>query len=626
MRKSLVKVFCLAALLGSFIWPAAQLVTGSAQPTNNVLQLEPFLSGLQGPVFITSARDTTNRLFIIEQPGRIRVLQPGTRTTTVFLDITARVLSGGERGLLGLAFHPQYRTNRRFFVNYTRRNDGATVIAEYKVSASDANIAETEEKVLLTIAQPFANHNGGMLAFGPDDYLYIGMGDGGSANDPGNRAQNIEDLLGKILRIDVDNANGAVPYSSPTTNPFFGNTPGRDEIYALGLRNPWRFSFDRQTNELYCGDVGQGIVEEIDIIKLGENYGWRVLEGTRCTNLGPGSCNDSKFVRPIYEYQHVGSNCSGSVTGGYAYRGTAGTLTPGAYVFADYCFGTIYVLESGRARTVLDTNLGITSFGEDEAGELYVCAANGNIYRLVNAPPLALSNVSAASFLATLAPGAIAAAFGTGVATGTQSTTTTLLPTALQETRVMVLDAVGTEHAAGLFFVSPNQVNYLLPPNIAVGAARVTLSNSLGVVFAQNVNLTRVAPAIFAANATGSGLPAAVLVRVLANGSQVTEAIARFDATQNQFVATPIDLGDASQQVFLVLFGTGFRAVSSLAAASATIGGTTATVTFAGAQGQLVGVDQANLSIPRSLAGRGDVDVVLMIEGQTANTVRINVR
>jgi uncharacterized protein (TIGR03437 family) len=301
-------------------------------------------------------------------------------------------------------------------------------------------------------------------------------------------------------------------------------------------------------------------------------------------------------------------------------------LTPGAYIFADYCFGTIYVWENGRARTVFDLGFGITSFGEDEAGELYVCSDNGNIYRLINAPGRALSNVSAASFLAALAPESIVAAFGTGLATGTQSATTTPLPTVLQETRVTVFDSAGTERLAPLFFVSPNQINYQMPPNTAPGQGRVMMINSQGAVFAQNVNITRVAPAIFTANTTGSGLPAAVLVRVRADGSQVTEPIARFDPAQNQFVAIPIDLGDASQQVFLALFGTGFRFVSPASAATATIGGLNAPVTFAGAQGQLVGVDQANLNIPRSLAGRGEVDVVLMIEGQAANTVRVNMK
>jgi uncharacterized protein (TIGR03437 family) len=610
---------CCAVLCG---WAMGR---SSTQPINNVLQLEPFLTGLSGPVLITSARDATNRLFILEQPGRIRVKQPNAATTSVFLDLTTRVLSGGERGLLGLAFHPQFQTNRRFFVNYTRRPDGATVIAEYNVSANDANIAETEERVLLTIAQPYANHNGGMIAFGPDGFLYIGMGDGGSANDPGNRAQNIEELLGKMLRIDVDNTNGTQPYASPASNPFFGSTAGRDEIYAVGLRNPWRFSFDRLTGELYAGDVGQGVIEEIDLIKLGGNYGWRVLEGTRCTNLGPGSCNDPKFTAPLHQYQHVGSNCSGSVTGGYVYRGTAGTLTPGAYVFADYCLGTISVLENGSARTIFDTSLGITSFGEDEAGELYVCASNGVIYRLVNGPPRELANVSAASFTAeSLALESIVAAFGTGLATGTQSATTTL-PTAMLETRVVVRDSAGAERFAPLFFVSPTQVNYQLPSGTATGAARVTITNGQGIVSAQQVNITRTAPALFTLNGNGRGVPAAVLLRVGLSGQGV-EPIARFDAATNQHVPIPIDLGPVPEPIYLIVFGTGFRYASSPTAATATLGGEDAPVSFAGAQGQLVGLDQANISIPRSLAGRGDVDIVLTVDGQATNTVRINIK
>ncbi|MBI1761107.1 MAG: PQQ-dependent sugar dehydrogenase [Acidobacteria bacterium] len=599
-------------------WP----IERSRAQTNSVLQLEPFLTGLAAPVFITSAHDQTNRLFILEQAGRIRVRQPGATTAAVFLDITAKVLSGGERGLLGLAFHPQFSSNRRFFVNYTRQTDGATVIAEYKASASNPNMADTAETILLTIPQPFQNHNGGMLDFGPDGFLYIGMGDGGSANDPGNRAQNVEELLGKILRIDVNTPNGATPYSSPSSNPFFGPTPGRDEIYAVGMRNPWRFSFDRLTGELYAGDVGQDAREEIDLIKLGGNYGWRVLEGTRCTNLGPGSCTDAKFTPPLYDYPHVGSNCAGSVTGGYVYRGAALTLTPGAYLFGDYCFGTLYLRENGAVRTLFDTNLGITSFGEDEAGELYVVAGAGTIYRLVNAAPRALVNVSAASYRgASLAPESIVAAFGTGLATGTQSAATTPLPTAMLETRVSVRDATGVERLAPQFFVSPTQVNYQIPAGTALGQARVTITSGQGVVSAQDITIAKVSPAIFALNASGRGLPAAVVLR-----GQTVEPIARFNPATNQYEAIPIDVGLGSEPVFLVVFGTGFRFSGALSSATATIGGTNAPVTFAGAQGSLIGVDQANLSIPRSLIGRGDVDVVLTVDGQVANTVRVNIR
>jgi hypothetical protein len=345
--------------------------------------LEPVVTTLTQPIYVTNAHDGSNRLFFVEQGGIIKVLHPGSTTPTVFLNITSRVLSGGERGLLGLVFHPQFPTNRRFFVDYTRTGDGATVIAEYLASAGNPDIADTTEKVLLTISQPFANHNGGMIEFGPDGFLYIGMGDGGSGNDPGNRAQNIEELLGKILRIDVDNPNGPIPYSSPVDNPFFGATPGRDEIYAIGMRNPWRFSFDRTTDDLYVGDVGQGAREEVDIVSLGGNYAWRVFEGTLCTNLDPTLCTGGSFAAPIAEYSHTpGSGGRCSIIGGYAYRGVMSTLPVGAYVYGDLCTGEIFLLQGGVQTLLFDTNNIISSFGEDEAGELYVVELGSSVFRI----------------------------------------------------------------------------------------------------------------------------------------------------------------------------------------------------------------------------------------------------
>lgn len=349
------------------------------------IQLEPVLSGLSSPLFVTSARDGSDRLFVLERAGVIKVLQPGEATATVFLDITARVRSGGERGLLGLAFHPQFSSNRRFFVDYTRQTDGATVIAEYRASVGDRDIADSTEKVLLVIAQPgFSNHKGGMVAFGPDGFLYIATGDGGDANDPDNRAQNITDLLGKILRIDVNLPEGSLPpYASPSSNPFFGATPGSDEIFAMGMRNPWRFSFDRGgTNQLYVGDVGQGAREEIDIVTLGGNYGWRVREGKICTNLDPALCNASGFTDPIIDYAHTNGRCS--VTGGYVYRGSRATLPAGTYVYGDFCTGEIFQLPGGTASVLLDTGLSISSFGEDESGEIYVVGLGGTVHRITS--------------------------------------------------------------------------------------------------------------------------------------------------------------------------------------------------------------------------------------------------
>ncbi len=338
-------------------------------------------SGLTNPVFVTNAHDGSNRLFIVEQPGRIDVLQPGQVLPTVFLDISSKLVSGGEQGLLGLAFHPQFNVNHRFFVNYTRQSDGATVIAEYHVSANP-NVADTAEKIILTIAQPFANHNGGMIEFGPDGFLYVAMGDGGSGDDPGNRAQDINNLLGKILRIDIDHPNGTIPYSSPGSNPFFGSTAGADEVFAYGMRNPWRFSFDRGTGQLYAGDVGQGTWEEVDIITNGGNYGWRVMEGNHCNpDLNGGVCTPIG-IAPIAEYGHTAGRCS--ITGGYVYRGAISTLPPGSYIYGDFCTGEIFLLDGGAQSVLLDTSLFISSFGEDEAGEIYVVSHGGSVNRVVN--------------------------------------------------------------------------------------------------------------------------------------------------------------------------------------------------------------------------------------------------
>ena len=603
----------------------------------NVIQLEPVISGLASPVLATSARDGSNRLFIVEQSGKIRVMASPTATTaTTFLDLTAKISCCGERGLLGLAFHPQYATNRKFYVNYTRIFDGTTVVAEYQASAGNPNLADTTERVLFTVNQPFTNHNGGMIAFGQDGFLYVGMGDGGDGNDPGNRAQNIEELLGKMLRIDVNNKATGLEYALPSDNPFVG-VAGRDEIYATGLRNPWRFSFDRQTGELYAGDVGQGVIEEVDIIRRGGNYGWRVLEGTRCTNLGPGACNNSAFVAPIYEYQHGGGDCAGSITGGYVYRGTRGTFAAGAYVFGDFCYGTISQLSNNsgnngtrQAQLLMDTSLFLSSFGEDEAGELYALSYGGTLYRFVSAAPRALANASAASYEARLMPNGIATAFGTGLATGTQAAGTIPLPTALLETRVYVRDGNGIETQAQLFYVSPTQVNFLMPFSNLTGSTNVvTIISGAGLVSRQTMVATGpLAPGLFTYNATGRGVAAAFALRVKADNSQTFESIARFDQASNQWVPIPIDLGPETDRVFLVAFGTGFRlaAFNPPPAGIVTLGGTNAEITFLGAHPSLIGVDQLNLLIPRSLIGRGLLDVVLRTGLYTANTVQIQVK
>ncbi|MFL6274422.1 MAG: PQQ-dependent sugar dehydrogenase [Blastocatellia bacterium] len=404
----LLGVSLLVAVSATGFVPA--VATASAQSDQAItaptaLQLQTVISGLSSTVFVTHAHDGTNRLFIIEQVGRIRVAQPGASTTTVFLDISSRVLSGGERGLLGLAFHPQYAINGRFFVYYTRQTDGALTIAEYHVTPGNPNTADPNSEIIMGGAgsnlpidhSANTNHNGGMMAFGPDGYLYAGTGDGGSGDDPPNNSQNINVLLGKMLRIDVNTPNGAIPYSSPPSNPFFGATPGADEIYAYGLRNPWRWSFDRATGQLICGDVGQSAREEIDYITKGGNYGWRVMEGMICNpSFNGGVCTPpSGSILPIFDYTHSSGRCS--ITGGYIYRGYRSTVPVSAYVYGDYCAGEIWQLQSGTNALLLDTTLNITSFGEDEAGEIYVVGQNGTINRLAQtpAPPACTYSLSA---------------------------------------------------------------------------------------------------------------------------------------------------------------------------------------------------------------------------------------
>jgi glucose/arabinose dehydrogenase len=354
--------------------------------TQTPIRLQTILSGLAAPVYLTNAGDGSKRLFIVERGGKIKVLQPGASVPTDFLNITTKVLTLGEGGLLGLAFHPQYETNRRFFVYYARQPDGAIQLAEYQATAADPNTADTNEKVILTIPHAeFSNHYGGTIAFGPDGFLYAAPGDGGGSNDPLNNGQNINSLLGKVLRIDINvPANSTVSYLIPADNPFAGATPGADEIYALGLRNPYRFSFDRGgTNQLWVGDVGQGAREEVDIITRGGNYGWRVFEGTRCTNNDPGLCNPANYIAPVFEYSSEDPSQRCSITGGYVYRGNQRVFPNGGYIYGDFCSGEILLWNNNQQTALLDTDLRITSFGEDEDGEHYVVNIGGTVDKIV---------------------------------------------------------------------------------------------------------------------------------------------------------------------------------------------------------------------------------------------------
>lgn len=371
--------------------PASPAVTSTRPPAATpgplpTITLEKVVDVLERPTFVTHAGDGSGRLFIIEKPGRIRIVKDGRLLPEPFLDVVNVVKSSGnEQGLLGLAFHPDYERNGRFFVYYTALDNDNTV-AEFRVS-SDANRADPGSgRELLAVPDRFPNHNGGMLAFGPDGYLYIGLGDGGSAGDPDGNGQDLLVHLGKILRLDT---NSGSHYGVPDSNPFITRSSARPEIWAWGLRNPWRFSFDRQTGDLWIADVGQDSVEEVDFqpagSKGGENYGWNVLEGSECFKPATG-CDTTGMVLPIFEYSHD-EGCS--ITGGYVYRGKAYPDLAGAYLFTDYCSGNLWVtrqVASGEFKTEQAGMFrrSVSSFGEDEAGELYVTVdPAGAVFRLV---------------------------------------------------------------------------------------------------------------------------------------------------------------------------------------------------------------------------------------------------
>lgn len=353
------------------------------------IALPVFATGLSEPVEIVNAGDS--RLFVVQQTGAIRIVNSdGTLKPNNFLTLTtATIINGSERGLLGLAFHPQYATNGYFYVNYTRAGDGATVVARYSVDTVNPDLANASSgTILLTIAQPFSNHNGGTLRFGPDGYLYIGMGDGGDGGDPGNRAQNINENLGKMLRIDVDSTTGGLAYGIPSDNPYVG-VAGNDEIWAIGVRNPWKYSFDRNTGDLWIADVGQSAREEVNHVAstaAGLNYGWKCYEANNIYTPGC-AIPEVTYTFPVASYAHTGGNCS--ITGGYVYTGTVYPNMQGKYFFADYCVNRIGMVDVATNAVTYTPNFTganyFTSFGQDVNGELYVAAsATGIIHRLVD--------------------------------------------------------------------------------------------------------------------------------------------------------------------------------------------------------------------------------------------------
>jgi len=373
------------ACLGLFLMCAGDPPTTTLPPGTVDVRLEQVASGLNMPVLVTAAPGDTSRLFVVEKRGTVRVIKHGSLLPTPFIDLSGRVTTGSEQGLLGMAFHP---TDGRVVLSFTvpgSTGGGTSRIATFRTGADPDVLDPSTEQVVIEVTQPYGNHNGGNVLFGPDGYLYAGFGDGGSGGDPQGHGQNRDDLLGSLLRLDLDHG---LPYTIPAGNPFAGQPNTRGELWNWGLRNPWRFSFDRATGDLYIADVGQNTWEEVDVQPAGsaggENYGWAIMEGDHCYKSG--ACNRSGLVMPVTEYGH-GDGCS--ITGGFVYRGEAIPELVGTYFYGDYCNGWIrsFVYRNGSATNAtawptLDTKQQITSFGEDARGELYVVLAGGTIYRI----------------------------------------------------------------------------------------------------------------------------------------------------------------------------------------------------------------------------------------------------
>ncbi len=469
------------------------------------IRTTPVVSGIPAPTDIQNAADGSGRLFLVQQNGLIRILRDGALVPQPFLDIHLKTRANGEQGLLGLAFPPGFTAKQRFYIDYTDLN-GNTVIAQYRVSSNPDVADGTSETVLLNITQPFPNHNGGQLRFGPDGYLYIGMGDGGSGGDPLNNGQRLVTLLGKLLRLDVESDPGRVRI--PADNPFVNSPGARPEIWAYGLRNPWRFSFDRANGDLWIADVGQDRYEEVDLQPAsshgGENYGWNRMEGLHCFLAG---CNPEGLTLPVSEYDHS-EGCS--IIGGFVYRGSASPSLRGIYIFGDVCSGSIWGLQRQGTQWVrtllLRSAFSITTFGEDESGEIYVAnAANGTIHRMEagRAPRFSASDVvNAASFVPGLVPGSLATVFAAGVLDDPGSVTASGIPIATSLIGVSItLDGIAAPIYAVANYNGREQVNFQVPFEIAGrSTAKLVLTRDGASSGAVEVPVLDSQPAIYAAD------------------------------------------------------------------------------------------------------------------------------
>lgn len=601
-------------------WLLALLAGVVLQAQDAPLRLTRIASGLRNPTDIQSPHDGTGRLFVVEQEGTIRILRGGALLPEPFLDIRSKTRAGGERGLLGLAFPPDFGAKQYFYVNYTDLR-GDSVIARYRVRSDDPDRADpSSETVILTQRQPFANHNGGQLAFGPDGFLYIGFGDGGSAGDPQNNAQNRRTWLGKMLRVDPE--AGLAGYRVPVDNPFASGGEALPEIWALGLRNPWRFSFDRETGDLWIADVGQNRLEEINFqpasSRGGENYGWNVMEGSQCFLAGcqPGP----DLVMPVHEY---GRSEGISVTGGFVYRGARYPELRGLYIYGDYGSGRIWRLrrEGNRwvNRLLLASAKAISTFGQDEDGELYVADhGTGEIFALegrvdTGAAPRIVAGavVNAASFEPGLVAGSLATVFGQGVAAsdGIRAASRLPLPRTLDGVEVLV-NGIRAPVLAVARLGGSEQINFQVPYGVAGGASvSVVVRRNTVASEAVMAPLLAAQPGIFSAD----GVRALVVHH--ADNTLATPEKPLRSGEIVYFYAT--GLGPVNRPP-----ATGAAAPSELPAQAlmpvrVTLGGVECEVLFAGLAPRLAGVFQVNIRVPETLPP-GDHELLVAVGGSSS--------
>jgi uncharacterized protein (TIGR03437 family) len=590
--------------------------------TAQEIRLRQIASGVVSPSDIQSANDGSERMFFVQQNGLIRIYRNGQLIARPFLDITAKTRASGERGLLGLAFPPGFAQSQRFYVDYTDLN-GDTVIAQYRVTP-DRDVADsTSEIVLLKITQPFANHNGGQVRFGPDGYLYIGMGDGGSGGDPFGNGQNRGALLGKLLRIDVETEPGHIRI--PPDNPFLNTGGTRPEIWDLGLRNPWRFSFDTATGDLWIADVGQNNYEEINFEPAGSkgaiNYGWNVMEGAHCFE---GNCNTQGLVQPIAEYTH-GEGCS--VTGGFVYRGNTFPGLRGIYLYGDYCSGRIWGIErQGSAwvnRLLLASGLSISTFGQDDSGEIYVAdAANGVIHQIEgsSAPRFtAASVVNAASFVPGLTAGSLQTLFASGVLDrpGILSAAGTPLATSLNGVSITVAGTPAPIH----LIANRNgqeQINFQAPSEIrGLATASVVVTRNGQSSAPVNVPELELQPAIYTAPAGG-----AVVVHN-SDYTLVTPALPLVPGESAFLYAA--GLGAVVNQPATGSAAPASPLAETVADVRVTLAGLACEVQYAGLAPGLVGVYQVNFRVPINAPG-GPADLMIMAGDASSPVVKTTVR